>query len=174
MTHKKKHKDDYIIHKTIKTDEKSGTVTLNVVFRVAEHPRGANICRYNAADALRWLNEGGIKVGTLVKGCKTSNYVGGMPAGTRPSGQWVFKLYEEPKKPASRKKAPAKKKNTHTKRQNSSIKTDAFEDNSSGSAAEIVTTEFAGLNYDGDTDEQPELKEPSKPSRKRKKKKEEV
>ena len=111
------HKDDYIIHKTIKTDDERGTVTLDVSFRSAEHPRGSNIKRYTNDDALRWLTEGGVKVGSLIQGCLASNYVGGQPPGTRPQGTWVFKTYQEPEKPKGKRK-PTKAK---IKKQNKSI-----------------------------------------------------
>lgn len=148
------HKDDYIIHKTIKTDEKRGTITLSVSFRVAEHPRGKNIKKYSNEDALRWLTEGGVKVGDLVRGCTTTNYVGGQPPGTKPEGTWVFKIHEIVKPKAKRK--PAK---TKIKKQNKSIVTDAFDDNSEGAEIAKLSSEFDGLNYDGD---QPTVKKTRK------------
>jgi hypothetical protein len=135
------HKDDYIIHKTIKTDEKRGTITLSVSFRVAEHPRGKNIKKYSNEDALRWLTEGGVKVGELVKGCTTTNYVGGKPPGTKPEGTWVFKTHEvvkpKPRRKPSKPKVKATKKTTV--------------DNTSDEAVVAkLSDEFDGLNYDGD------------------------
>ena len=139
------HKDDYIIHKTIKTDEKRGTITLSVSFRVAEHPRGKNIKKYNNDDALRWLSEGGVLVGELLQGCTTTNYVGGKPAGTKPEGTWVFKV-KEVVKPKAKKKTIKPK----TKSQNKSIVTDVLDDNSSAAEIAKLSDEFDGLNYDGD------------------------
>lgn len=143
------HKDDYIIHKTIKTDDKRGTVTLSVSFRVAEHPRGKNIKKYNNEDALRWLTEGGVQVGDLLQGCTTTNYVGGKPAGTKPEGTWVFKVHQEVVKPKSRKKT-AKVKNVKQVEVDTTAK---------------LTSEFDGLNYDGET-EQPAAKKTTKRKRK--------
>jgi len=155
------HKDDYIIHKSIKKDEKKGVVTLSVTFRVAEHPRGKNIRKYDNTDALRWLSDGGVKVGEVLQGCKTSNYVGGQPPGTKPEGVWVFKLQQEPtKRRKAPKKQPVKKTLQKQKRET--------EKNSIAEAASIIASEFDGLNYDGDSIEQPEVKKTSRRKRKSK------
>lgn len=151
------HKDDYIIHKSIQKDDKKGTVTLSVVFRVAEKPRNRNIKTYNTSDARRWLEEGGIKVEGVIKSCTTSNYIGGQPAGTRPQGVWVFELYQEPKKSAPKKKTSKPKQAAKPKQADSVTE-----------AAKIIASEFDGLNYDGDNIEQPTVKKTSKRKRKSK------
>ena len=152
------HKDDYIIHKSIQKDDKKGTVTLSVVFRVAEKPRSRNIKTYNTSDARRWLEEGGVKVEGVIKSCTTSNYIGGQPAGTRPQGVWVFELHQEPKRNTPQKKKASKPKQT----------TEVKQAESATEAAKIIASEFDGLNYDGDSIEQPTVKKTSKRKRKSK------
>ena len=130
------HKDDYIIHKNIKRDDESGTVTLEVSFRSAENPKGRNIKTYTDLDARRWLTEGGVEFGELLQSCKATNYLGGNATVTTPRGVWVFSVPVVITAPTPTRTKTQKVKNTLAKEVDTTVQ---------------LTDEFDGLNYDGDT-----------------------
>ena len=139
--------------KRVDRNEAKGTVTLFVEFHAPTRNNGIRNRRFDTSDAERWLTDGGVKVGKCLSGGRVRNNSMRAGASGRVVGEWTFEIYKEPEEV----KAPPAPAKPPTKAKVVSIKETVGKD----------TGEFDGLNFDGDTAEEPKTK-PKRKTRKRK------
>jgi hypothetical protein len=139
-----------ILSKRLERDEVNGLVTIHVIFQTPTRNNEVAVRTYTERDAQRWLEDGGFKIESCVRGGRVNNR-DPKSCSTRQSGSWTFKLWVEPEVPVV-ESTPARKAKVVAIRESTST----------------GQKEFEGLNFDGTA---PQIKKTAvkrKISRKRK------